>query len=185
VVDPALVHLHPVAVRIGPLLRVLVPATANELPTVRGLSALVPGAEAALERFPGVERVATPAIASLTRLLRLIAPSLSALRPYAADVVGGFFNGVGGADAGPYDANGHYLHGEVTVQGGGSSLTGLLNLLGGHTGTLGPFHGERTRLLAPCPGGGGPRAADRSNPWLHPDLLPGTPKLCKSANDQR
>jgi phospholipid/cholesterol/gamma-HCH transport system substrate-binding protein len=185
VVDPALIHLRAVAVRVGPLLSALLPAAANELPTVQGLSALVPGAEAALERFPGVERVATPAIASLTQLLRLISPSLSALRPYAPDVVAGFFNGVGGSNAGPYDANGHYLHGEITVQGGGSSLAALLAALGGHTGTLGPFHGQRTRLLAPCPGGGAPSAPDRSNPWIHPDLLPGTPKLCNPANDQR
>jgi phospholipid/cholesterol/gamma-HCH transport system substrate-binding protein len=185
VLNPVLVHLRPAAVRLSALLRAVVPAAANELPTVRALRNLIPGAEAALEGFPPVERVATPAVESLTTLLRVISPSLSTLRPFAPDVVGGFFSGVGGATAGTYDANGHYLHGEVTVQGGGSSLTGILNLLGGHTGTLGPFHGGRTRLLAPCPGGGGPPAADRSNPWIFPALLPGAPALCRPGNDQR
>jgi hypothetical protein len=185
VLDPVLVHLRPAARGLGALLQTLMPAAAHELPTIRALRNLVPGAEAALEGFRSVEPVATPAVESLTTLLRVISPSLSSLRPFAPDVVGGFFNGVGGATAGTYDANGHYLHGEVTIQGGGSSLTGLLNLLGGHTGTLGPFHGERTRLLSPCPGGGGPPAPDRSNPWTRPDLLPGAPAVCRPANDQR
>jgi phospholipid/cholesterol/gamma-HCH transport system substrate-binding protein len=185
VVDPTLVRLQPVAVRLSRLLQVVLPAAAHEVPTLRALRALVPGAEAALEGFPPVEKAAVPAVQSLTTLLRVITPSLSAFRPYAPDIIGGFFNGVGGAAGGGYDANGHYLHGEITVQGGGASLTGLLNLLGGHIGTLGPFHGERTRLVAPCPGGGGPPARDRSNPWLHPDLLPNAGTLCRPANDQR
>jgi phospholipid/cholesterol/gamma-HCH transport system substrate-binding protein len=185
VLDPALVSLQPVAPRLARLLHVLLPAAAHELPTLRALRALVPGAEAALEGFPPVEKVAVPAIESLTTLLRVISPSLSVLRPYAPDAVAGFFNGVGGASGGQYDANGHYLHGELTVQGGGASLTGLLNLLGGGIGRLGPFHGLRTRLVAPCPGGGGPRARDGSNPWTNPDLLPKAGPLCTPQDDQR
>jgi phospholipid/cholesterol/gamma-HCH transport system substrate-binding protein len=185
VLDPVLVHLRPAAVRLGTLLRAVLPAAANAIPTLQALQRLVPGAEAALEAFPAVERVATPAVNSLTTLLRVISPSLSSLRPFTSDVVGGFFNGVGGATAGTYDANGHYLHGLATIQGGGASLTGLLNLLLGHPGTLGPFGGERTGLLSPCPGGGGPPAADRSNPWNFPDILPGAPTVCKPSNNQR
>jgi phospholipid/cholesterol/gamma-HCH transport system substrate-binding protein len=184
-VDPALVHLHPAAVRLGGLLHALVPAANREVPTIRAVSALIPGAEAALEDFPPVERRAVPAVKSLTTLLKLISPSLSALRPYAPDVVAGFFNGVGGANAGSYDANGHYLHGEITVQAGGESLTGLLNRLGGVTQKLGPFHGTRRRLFAPCPGGGGPRAQDGSNPWTTPDLLPNAGTLCNPEDDQQ
>jgi phospholipid/cholesterol/gamma-HCH transport system substrate-binding protein len=185
VLDPTLIHLRPVSSRLARLLSALLPAAANAIPTLNGLRALLPGAETALERFPAVERRATPAVASLRRALHGILPSLAALRPYVPDVVGGFFSGVGGATSASYDANGHYLHGEATIQGGGSSLTGLLNLLGGQTGSLGPFNGERIRLLAPCPGGGGPPAPDRSNPWTSPDLIPGTPAICKPANDQR
>jgi phospholipid/cholesterol/gamma-HCH transport system substrate-binding protein len=185
VLDPALLHLRPVAVRLNGLVHVLLPAVAHVLPTIQALSALVPGAEAALEGFPPVEKQALPAVQSLTTLLKLISPSLSALRPYAPDVVAGFFNGVGGSNAGAYDANGHYLHGEIAVQGGGESLAGLLNALGAGTAKLGPFHGGRPRLFAPCPGGGGPPAADHSNPWTTPDLLPNAGTLCKPRDDQR
>jgi phospholipid/cholesterol/gamma-HCH transport system substrate-binding protein len=189
VLDPVLIHLRPVSVRLGQLLTGVLPAAAHAIPTLNGLRALVPGAEAALEGFPAVEKRAVPAIASLTRALHSILPSLADLRPYTPDVVAGFFNGVGGATTGAYDANGHYLHGEVTIQAGGSSLTGLLNLLskltGKLTGKAGPLDGERLRLLAPCPGGGGPPAPDGSNPWTSPDLLPGSPPICKPADDQR
>lgn len=195
VLDPALVRLTPVARRLPALLHALVPASSNAVPTFTTLRALTPAFESALEQLPGAVRAANPAVASLTQVIQLITPSLSGFRPYAPDVVAGFFNGVGGASDGTYDANGHFLQGLLTVQGGGSSLSGLLNLLGnlnllGHnTGHLGPFHGERTKLLSPCPGGGNPPAADRSNPWPKPDLLPGatlgTATICLPRDDQR
>jgi hypothetical protein len=93
---------------------------------------------------------------------------------------------VGGASGGSYDANGHYLKSLLTVQpNGGASLTGLLSILGKLTGTLGPFNGGRIGQLAPCPGGGGPPAADGSNPWTSPDVLPGAGAICNPANDQK
>lgn len=184
VLDPTLVDLKPVAPRLASLLAALLPAAQNALPTIEGVEALVPGAKAALEGFPPVERKATPAVQSLTKALTQITPILAGLRPYAPDVVAGFFNGVGGAEGASYDANGHYLKSELTVQGGGASLTGLLSLLGS-TGKLGPFNGERTSLLAPCPGGGNPPATDASNPWTSPDVLKKTGKLCNPADDQK
>jgi hypothetical protein len=99
--------------------------------------------------------------------------------------VAGYNTGVGGAGGGAYDANGHYLKSELTVQGGGASLSGLLGLLGGVTGSLGPFNGGRSGLLAPCPGGGSPAAPDGTNPWTSPDVLPGTGNLCNPADDQK
>jgi hypothetical protein len=149
------------------------------------VQALVPGAKKALNAFPGVERVATPAVRSLTAALPPIVPVLAGLRPYVPDAVAGFFNGVGGATSGAYDANGHYLKSELTLQGGGGSLSGLLSLLGGVSGSLGPFNGGRGGLLAPCPGGGSPPAADASNPWLSPDILGSTGNLCNPADDQK
>jgi hypothetical protein len=133
--------------------------------------------------------LAVPSVNSLTGALRQVTPILSGLRPYTPDVVGGFFNGVGGAAGGLYDANGQYLRSVVSVQAGGGTLTGVLNtlgsLLGGLTGTLTGLNGGRTKLLAACPGGGSPPAADGTNPWTSPDLLPGAGSLCNPADDQR
>ncbi|OAI39740.1 hypothetical protein AYO39_02580 [Actinobacteria bacterium SCGC AG-212-D09] len=183
--DPTLVHLRPVATRVGSLLKAVLPATANAIPTVSAVQALVPSAEAALEALPAVEHRATPAVRSLSGSLTALNPILSGLRPYTPDVVAGFFNGVGGATAGTYDANGHFLHGMAVVQGGGSTLTGLLNVLGVQLSKLPPLDGERTGLLAPCPGGGQRPAADQSNPWTTPDVLQSVGNICKPGDDQR
>ncbi len=185
VVDPVLVDLRPVAPRLARLLTAVIPAARNAVPTIKGVEALVPSAKAALLGLPPVERKATPAVRSLTASLTKITPILAGLRPYSPDVVAGFFNGVGGASGGTYDANGHYLKSLLTVQGGGSSLSGVLSVLGQATNALGPLNGGRNRLLAPCPGGGNPPAPDASNPWTSPDVLPATGALCNPADDQR
>jgi phospholipid/cholesterol/gamma-HCH transport system substrate-binding protein len=185
-VNPALRALQPVAPLLATLLRKVVPVAQNTIPTIAGLQALVAPSEAALRAVPPVERQATPAVRSLTTALGEITPILAGLRPYTPDVVAGFFNGVGGASGGAYDANGHYLRSELTVQGtGGSSLSGILSLIGPLTGSLGPLNGGRSGLLAPCPGGGGPPAVDRSNPWNTPDVLPATGNICNPADNQR
>jgi phospholipid/cholesterol/gamma-HCH transport system substrate-binding protein len=189
VLDPVLRDLQPVAPRLGTLLRVLVPAARNAIPTVDGIQGLVPGAKAALLALPPVEKVATPAVESLTKALKPLTPILAGLRPYVPDLIAGFFNGVGGAAGGSYDANGHYLKALAVVSAGGNTLTGLLNtlggLLGGVTGTLTGIGNGRTQLVAPCPGGGSPASGDGSNPWTAPDLLPTTGNLCNPADDQR
>jgi len=185
VLDPALADLQPVAPRLATLLRKVVPAARDAIPTIAGVQALVPSAKSALLALPPAEKKATPAVKSLTTSLTSITPILAGLRPYAPDVVAGFFNGVGGATGGSYDANGHYLKSLLTVQGGGASLTGILSLLGKLTGSLGRLNGGRTGLLAPCPGGGSQPSADGSAPWTTPDLLPGTGNVCNPANDQK
>ncbi len=183
--DPALRALQPVAPKLATLLQKVVPVAQNTIPTMAGVQALVAPAESALRAIPPVEKQATPAVRSLTTALTELTPVLAGLRPYTPDVVAGFFNGVGGAAGGAYDANGHYLRSELSVQGGGASLTGMLSIIGPLTGALGPLNGGRSRLLAPCPGGGGPPAADGSNPWNNPDILPGTGNLCNPADNQR
>jgi phospholipid/cholesterol/gamma-HCH transport system substrate-binding protein len=183
--NPVLRDLQPVAPKAATLLKRIAPAVRNAVPTVAGVQALVPGAKRALQEFPAVERVAVPAIHSLAQALPPVTPILAGLRPYAPDAIAGFFNGVGGATAAGYDANGHYLKSELTAQGGGSSLTGLLTLLGGVTSTLGPFHGGRSRLLAPCPGGGSPPPADGSAPWTTLDTVAATGNICNPADDQK
>jgi phospholipid/cholesterol/gamma-HCH transport system substrate-binding protein len=183
--NPALVHLQPVAPRLSAFLSAVLPAAENAIPTVQAVRRLVPGAEAALEGLPPVIRQAVPAVQSLTSGLKLINPDLSLVRPYMPDVVAGFFSGVGGSTAGLYDANGHYLHGEIAVQGGGSTLTGLLNALSGKLGSVGPFGGARTGLLKPCPGGGNAPALDASNPWTTPDVEASVSPVCNPADNQK
>ena len=186
VLDPTLRDLRPVAPALATLLRRVGPAARAAGPTLAGVQRLLPGARRALTEFPAVERLGTPALESLAAALPALTPILAGLRPYTPDAIAGFFNGVGGATAGSYDANGHYLKSELTLQGtGSSSLTGLLGLLGNGTGTLGPFNGGRTGLVARCPGGGSPPAPDQTNPWTSPDILRATGNLCNPADDQR
>jgi phospholipid/cholesterol/gamma-HCH transport system substrate-binding protein len=189
VLNQMLVDLQPVAPRLATLLTKLVPTARNAIPTIAGVQALVPSAKAALLGLPPVEKKATPSVQSLTNALNGVTPILSGLRPYAPDVVGGFFNGVGGSTGGAYDGNGHYLKTELILSGSGASLTGLLSVLGTTLSQIAPgLPGGtgRIRLLAPCPGGGNPPAADSSNPWISPDLLPGAAPagVCNPANDQ-
>jgi phospholipid/cholesterol/gamma-HCH transport system substrate-binding protein len=184
--NPALTDLQPVAPKLATLLRNLAPTANNLVPTVQGLQQLVPRAKSALLGLPPVEKQATPAVDSLTGALNELTPILAGLRPYAPDVVAGFFNGVGGAAGGYYDANGHYLKSLLTAQANTpSALSGVLGLLGGLGLPLPPLTGGRTRLLAPCPGGGGPPAFDNSNPWTTPDVLAQTGSICNPADDQR
>jgi phospholipid/cholesterol/gamma-HCH transport system substrate-binding protein len=188
VLNPVLRDLQPVAPRLGTLLQAVVPAARDAIPTIAGVQALVPGAKAALIALPKVAATAVPAVKSLTTALKPITPILAGLRPYTPDVVAGFFGGVGGAGGGNYDANGHYIKSELTVQAGGTTLSGLLNTVGGLLGgLLGPvtgLNGARTNL-APCPGGGSPPATDHTNPWTAPDLLPGSGTICNPADDLR
>ncbi len=185
VLNPVLADLQPVAPRLEALLRALLPAAANAIPTIMGVQALVPSAKAALVALPPVEKKATPAVQSLTSALTGITPILAGLRPYTPDVVGGFFNGVGGATGGTYDANGHYLKSELTIQGNGpGTLQGIGSLLQ-LTSLIGPFNGGRIHLLAPCPGGGNAPAVDASNPWNSPDVLPSTGSVCNPNDNQK
>ncbi len=185
VADPALRALRPVAPLAATLLRQVVPFGRDLVPTLIAIDGLIPDADRALRGFVPVERKGVPALESLTASLKGVIPILSGLRPYVPDVTAGFFNGVGGAQAGGYDANGHYLRSRIVLSGGGSSFSGLLSVLGDATLKLPDLTGTRTELLSPCPGGGSPSAPDGSNPWTNPDTLKGAGVLCNPADDQR
>jgi phospholipid/cholesterol/gamma-HCH transport system substrate-binding protein len=189
ILNPVAKDLQPVAPRLATLLRVVVPAAQNAIPTIAGIQALVPSAEKALKALPVVEKVATPAVRSLTAALGPLIPVLAGLRPYAPDLVAGFFNGVGGASGGTYDANGHFLKTLLGVQAGGASLTGLLNtigtLLGTTIGSVTGLNGARSGLTATCPGGGGQPGADGSSPWNSQDVPPSIGALCNPADNQK
>ena len=162
--NPALRALQPVAPLLATLLQKVVPVAQNTVPTIAGVQALVSPSESALRAIPPVEKQATPAVRSLTTSLTELIPILAGLRPYTPDVVAGFFNGVGGASGGAYDANGHYLRSELTVQGGGSSLDGMLSIIGPLTGSLGPLNGGTQPVARAMPGRRGTPGRRRVEP---------------------
>ena len=179
------------APRLGTLLRTLVPAAKNAIPTIGGIQALVPAAEKALKDLPPVERGGDARRSGRsTAALRPITPILAGLSPYAPDLIAGFFNGVGGAGGGAYDANGHYLRTLLAV----SSGAGHPDRAAEHarqsarwpdrhvdrgSAAVAPGSWRRARAAA------SPPAADGTNAWTSPDLLPGTGSLCNPANDQQ
>jgi phospholipid/cholesterol/gamma-HCH transport system substrate-binding protein len=183
--NPALAALQPVAPKLATLLKRIVPFGANLIPTVKQVQQLLPGARRALKALGPATALAVPAVRSLTAGLAGINPILTGIRPYAPDVVAGFFGGVGGQAGSAYDANGHYLKITLTAQGGGASLAGLLSLLGATTASIGPLSGGRSHILAPCPGGGGPPSADGSAPWTNPDSNPVLGAICNPADDAK
>jgi len=186
--NPALAALRPDVSPVASLLRALIVAGGDLVPTLERVRALFGPARRALGAFPAAGRAAAPGLQALTAGLRSALPILSGLRPYAPDAVAGFFNGVGGSTGGAYDANGHYLHSRLVLEPGPGSLPDLANLLRTLLGSAAPqaaAGGARTGLLSPCPGGGGQPAADGSNPWRHPDTLPAAGAICNPNDDQR
>ncbi len=129
VLDPTLRDLRPVAPRLATLLRrVLSRRRSNAVPTIAGRRRRsCPARKKRARRVPAGRAVATPAVQSLTAALPPITPILAGLRPYTPDVVAGFFNGVGGATGGALRRQRPLPQVRCSrVQGGGASLSGLL-----------------------------------------------------------
>ena len=173
-IDPVLRDLGPAIAPLARVLRQVVPVARDAAPAVAQIRALLPQARAILARVPALDRRAAPALASATGALRDVLPIVAGLRAYSPDLIGGFFNGFGGAAGGSYDANGHYIR--ISLQGAPSSLPGILT---SSPSASFPSGGYRTGLLARCPGGAEEPVADGSNPW---EPFPG---LCNPEDDQR
>ena len=71
----------------------------------------------------------------------------------------------------------------VVIAANGTTLTGLLGLLGNPLGSVTglALGSQRTGLNAPCPGGG-ETSTDGSSPWTSPDTLPAIGTLCSPAS---
>jgi phospholipid/cholesterol/gamma-HCH transport system substrate-binding protein len=179
VLAPTLRDLRPLSPQLATLLRKLVPAARDAIPTITGVQGLVAPAERVLTELPSAVRKAVPAINSLRRALPPITPILSGLRPYAPEVVSGFFGGVGGYSGGYYDANGQFLR--TGLELGPGSFSGLLSILNAIQNQLPAFSGTRFSQLQPCPGGATDASPGGGNPWNHPDSKTA---VCKAGNNQ-
>ncbi len=179
VLNPTLRDLRPLAPKLATLLRKVVPAARDAIPTITQVQGLVAPAEQVLGALPPVVRKAVPAINSLHRSLPPLTPVLSGLRPYTPEVVSGFFGGVGGYSGGYYDANGQFLR--TALELGPGSYSGLLSVLNAIVNKLPGFNGTVYGQLAPCPGGATDPSPHGGNPWNHPDSAK---TVCKPGNNQ-
>jgi phospholipid/cholesterol/gamma-HCH transport system substrate-binding protein len=167
-VDPVVRHLQPVALVAAGLLRQILPVARNAVPAIAAIRRLLPQASSTLAAFPSIASTTVPALQSATAAFIGLLPMITGLRPYAPDLIGGFFEGFGGNASGYYDANGHYARIEVNT--GPGSTPGV---------PAAPSSGYRTGLVARCPGGASAPAPDGSNPFIPPDVK----NLCNPAND--
>lgn len=162
-VNPVIKATQPVAAPFANLLRTIVPVGQKLIPVVQDFNSTVGPLEAALRTFPSFRDAALPAFDIFTKTLNTVLPIVTGARPYAQDILQGLFRGLGGQSAGSYDANGHYVVGQVgTLLGFDTGIDATVRALNG--GVLPVFHGFRTGLLAPCPGGGGAPSQDNSSP---------------------
>src|SRR3954451_18966856 len=102
VVDPALRELRPSIGPLAQLLRRVPPVTRDALPAIASIRQLLPRAKRVLRKIPALDRQASPALASATRALKGLLPVVAGLRTYSPDLIGGLFNGFGGAPGGSY-----------------------------------------------------------------------------------
>jgi len=110
--DVLVAESKPATKDLAPFLRELRPLVAAARPTIRDLRTLVrrPGADndlvEATQKFPRLQRVATPAFRNGREALVKAQPVLEFARPYVPDLVGWFRDfGQGSSN---YDANGHF-----------------------------------------------------------------------------
>jgi phospholipid/cholesterol/gamma-HCH transport system substrate-binding protein len=181
-VAPAIVALNPLAPKLAALLRLAVPFTAALVPTVAGLGSILPAAKTALAAFDPIGRLADPALLVTARAIAQLTPVAAGSRPYIADLIAGFFAGVGGSTGGMYDANGHFEYSRAVGSGEGSLFDGLLSKLGIQIGQYSTPAGKFGTTAA-CPGGA-ISSADGTSPWTNPHEVAGEGTLCNPADDQ-
>jgi phospholipid/cholesterol/gamma-HCH transport system substrate-binding protein len=157
-VVPAVREAQPVAPRLSRTLRDLRPVLERLPAAVDELHPLTADLVRWLRGVPAVTRIAVPALRSAAAAVAASLPIVTALRPYAPDVLLGATNGFGGTAAGPYDANGGY--GRI------GALTGALGAsAGAGSNVTDPPPGVTFHNTARCPGAGTQVSHDGSNTY--------------------
>ena len=159
-VRPALRETKPLAKPSAGLLRKFKPMSKRLMPVVRQGRELIPPLEQTLKRLPELSRVGEPALRSTGSAVKKATPIFAGLRPYAPELVGALFGGLGAATMGGYDGNGHYGRTQLTVPGNSGIFAPLIQP------HLPPLRDTRTGLDARCPGGAVEPARDDSNPYI-------------------
>jgi phospholipid/cholesterol/gamma-HCH transport system substrate-binding protein len=159
----------PATRELAPFLRELRPLVRDARPTIRDLRRLVsrPGGDNdlidATRKFPGLERIAAPALSNSRGALVRAQPVLEFIRPYAPDLTGWLKDfGQGAAN---YDANGHYAR----IQPIFNAFSFADNAQGGTLTAIPPssrMDNLQTGMMQRCPGAATQILEDRSNPYL-------------------
>lgn len=175
---PALRDIPPTAIPLREFLRRVDSTLGAADPVIADLRSQLPGLRKSLAGLVPLAPSAVPALNATAKALKDARPILAGLRIYGSDFVLGIFNGLAGVATGDYNGSGHYARLEFTqpfqtfIGGLGAGIfNGITSLPNGIINT-------RSNLVARCPGGNTPPAADGSNPWI-PD-----PSICKVEHDQ-
>jgi phospholipid/cholesterol/gamma-HCH transport system substrate-binding protein len=166
--DVLVAESKPATKDLAPFLRELRPLVSAARPTIRDLRTLVrrDGADndlvEATQKFPKLQRVATPAFRNGRAALEDLQPVLEFARPYTPDLVGWFRDfGQGSSN---YDANGHFAR----IQPMFNAFNFVDNPAGGVLTPIPPedrFDELETGQIRRCPGAATQPPADGSAPF--------------------
>ena len=168
--DVLVAESKPATRRLAPFLRELRPLVRDARPTIRDLRLAVtrPGPDNDLveltRKAPQLARTARPALRNTTTTLRKTTPVLDFIRPYAPDLIAGWFRDFGNSSAN-YDANGHFARIQPlfnTFSFSDNAAGGLLEASDADS----RLDGLQTGLIRRCPGSASQPARDGSAPYL-------------------
>jgi phospholipid/cholesterol/gamma-HCH transport system substrate-binding protein len=170
----------PATKNLAPFLRQLYPVAANGVPVFRDLNRALNlkgksnDLADATGDLPALQARASEAVPVTVSAMQDSIPILSFLRPYTPDLTAGIAHL--NADAGYYDANGHYARvqpagvGVFNAAGGGPTVTYTPASSATPLADFGAFGGPNYDLFKRCPGASTPSVAG-SNPFSSPPFL--------------
>ncbi|MBA2505217.1 MAG: hypothetical protein H0V29_04645, partial [Thermoleophilaceae bacterium] len=116
-----------------------------------------------LKKLPPLAKSSIPAFESTEKTVADAQPIVDDARPYTPDLIGGLFNGFGGATGGYYDANGHFAR--ISAQASVYSLANFASLVPLPAAQQG-LTGYRKGVIKRCPGAAQQALPDGSSPNL-------------------